>query len=330
MNQLAHGLTTTCNLERSTTPLIVLRLHIPNMKSYRCKGYRCSDAVLAWRRMFVCMPADDDHSCYSPARRSKSRPARHGTIGTCQTKVAEPEARTPGTRRLLTTDRLLVCFNCALAVSQSRDYRDRRADNDQDLGHAVRNGWAGLMSPVGTPFTYLRALTVTPLIPFRITSTPASSPAHSLLSSLRNASTHLRPRARHWRLGLPGRVSVSPSTAADPSHTSRALTDAGFRVRATVRDNAKGDYLKSILPDIEIALVPDMSSVSSGPRPVMSDANSSLAHTPKRCAASTQSCTSPRPSTRQIPVRPRTSLARRSRACSRSWRPRRPSRASSA
>lgn len=55
---------------------------------------------------------------------------------------------------------------------------------------------------------------------------------------------------------------ILPQTPANPSHTARALTDAGFTVRAAVRDNTKGAYLQSLVPGVEITLVPDMTAVS--------------------------------------------------------------------
>lgn len=57
-------------------------------------------------------------------------------------------------------------------------------------------------------------------------------------------------------------VLVTGATGFVGTHVAHALDQAGFLVRATARSAKKGEFLKSLVPDIDIVVVPDMTAVS--------------------------------------------------------------------
>lgn len=49
----------------------------------------------------------------------------------------------------------------------------------------------------------------------------------------------------------------------DPRHIVKALAKHGFRVRGTVRDEAKAEFLRRLVPGVEAVVVGEMGEVSS-------------------------------------------------------------------
>lgn len=85
----------------------------------------------------------------------------------------------------------------------------------------------------------------------------------SLFLSLKLSSSLLINLLNMPPLSVGAVVLVTGASGFIGTHVVRALDQAGFWVRATVRSKEKGKYLKTLVSGIEVVVVPDMSAVSA-------------------------------------------------------------------